>query len=184
MTDPAIPGTPDRPAGESPPGGATSQRSVALTLLLLVVAVWAIWTSVSLLGHAIDTCLTDSGQTVGAVAPSPGPSQAPDLTLVPSASPGQEAAAAATTNTDQCMSGEVTLALTGVTFNDLPFDLLLVRLPWVAVMVLLWLVYRDRYVPDARTLDMFTASGWIGPAFVGSLVMFLVGTVLLVPRLL
>ncbi len=63
-------------------------------------------------------------------------------------------------------------------------DLLLVRLPWVAVMVLLWLVYRDRYVPDARTLDMFTASGWIGPAFVGSLVMFLVGTVLLVPRLL
>ena len=51
-------------------------------------------------------------------------------------------------------------------------------------MVLLWLLYRERYDSDARTVDMFKASGWIGPAAIASLVMFIIGTVLLIPMLL
>ena len=82
------------------------------------------------------------------------------------------------------MSGDVTLARTSITFADLAFDLILVRMPWAAVLVLLWLLYRERYDSDARTIDMFTAGGWIGPAFIGSLVMFIIGTVLLIPMLL
>ena len=182
MTDPTIRGTPGRPDGDTPLGGGRSRRSVALTLLLIVVAVWACWTSMSLLGHALDTCLPGSDQDVVAVGPSPGPSPAPDPT--PTESPGQGAVGAATTTTDRCMSGDVMLWPTSISFGDAPFDLLLVRLPWIVVMVLLWLLYRDRYVPDARTVDMFTAGGWIGPAFIGSLVMFLIGSVLLIPRLL
>jgi hypothetical protein len=128
--------------------------------LLIVVAVWAIWTSVSLLGHAVDTCLIGGGAT----------------------------GAGATTNASGCMARDVTLWPTSLTFGDAPFDLLLVRLPWVVVVLLLWLVHRDRSVSAGaappRTIDVFTAGGWIGPAAIGSLVMFLIGTVLLVPMLL
>ena len=180
MTVPTTPGARSRPSGKAPPDGGTRPRSIVLTLLLIVVAIWAIWTSVSLLGHAIDTCLTGSGQTVGAAAPSPGPSQAADLTPVPSASPGQDAAIAATTDPDPCMSGDVTLWLTSITFNDLPFDLILVRMPWAMLLVLLWLIHTDRFVTDGAArphpIVIFRAGGWIGPAAIGSLVMFMIGT--------
>ena len=129
MSDRTTPGVPSRSAGDVPPAGRTSRRGVVLTLLLMVMAVWAIWTSVSVLGYAIDTCLIGSGQNAGSVTPTTGPS--PDLTLAPSASPGPQAASA-TPTTDRCMSDNVTLALTSITFNDLPFDLLLVRMPWAA----------------------------------------------------
>jgi hypothetical protein len=132
-----------------------------LRLLLVVVATWAVWTSVSLLGHAIDTCL-GSGR--------------------------QAAAAAPTTGTSGCMAGDVTLWPTGIAFADAPFDLLLVRLPWIVVILLLWLIDRDRAVSAGaappRTVDVFSAGGWIGPAAIGSLAMFIIGTALLVPRLL
>ena len=86
------------------------------------------------------------------------------------------------------MAGDVTLWPTGIAFADAPFDLLLVRLPWIVVILLLWLIDRDRAVSAGaappRTVDVFSAGGWIGPAAIGSLAMFIIGTALLVPRLL